>query len=203
MAALALIASVVVTIAAACSSASGPVAGTSARDISVAPPTEVVPPIPLPVSTPAPQQQPGVDPLVQVSPPTSVPAATGTPIPPRRGRTPTPTPVYRPPEPRGEGGGGLVINSENVVDLFDPFQPEGDREIGAGQYRPGVPRDSITPVYVPRIRMPDELQIQLTPEELVLGVEIDGEARAYPIGLMRFREMANDTLGGVPILVSW
>ena len=46
-------------------------------------------------------------------------------------------------------------------------------------------------------------QADLLPEELVLGVEINGEARAYPHRLMQFREIANDVVGGVPILVSW
>ncbi|QDV35097.1 DUF3179 domain-containing (seleno)protein [Tautonia plasticadhaerens] len=42
-------------------------------------------------------------------------------------------------------------------------------------------------------------------EESVLGVEINGEARAYPIEMMRYleREILNDTLGGVPIAVTW
>ncbi|MCH7906360.1 MAG: DUF3179 domain-containing protein [Chloroflexi bacterium] len=155
--------------------------------------------LPVAVPTPVPETSLALPPTVEVAPN----AVTRTPVPPRRGRTPTPTPVYRPPETRPGNAVGLATTADNIADLYDPFQPEGDREIGYAQYRPAVPRDSITPIYVPRIRAPDDLQIPLTPEELVLGVEIDGESRAYPIGLMRFREMANDTLGGVPILVSW
>jgi hypothetical protein len=30
-----------------------------------------------------------------------------------------------------------------------------------------------------------------------------GEAKAYPVCVLRFREMVNDSLAGVPILVSW
>ena len=140
---------------------------------------------------------------------TEFPAATETPAPspttnPVRVRpTRTPTPVFIAPETRTGEATGLTTTSDNITELYDPFQPEGDRTISAGQYRPAVPHDSITPVYVPRIRDPEDLQIPLTPEELVMGIEIDGESRAYPIGLMRFREMANDTLGGVPILVTW
>ena len=37
----------------------------------------------------------------------------------------------------------------------------------------------------------------------VLGVEIDGEARAYPFGILWWHELVNDTLGGQPILVSY
>jgi hypothetical protein len=36
-----------------------------------------------------------------------------------------------------------------------------------------------------------------------MGLEINGEARAYPIGIMRIREMVNDDVGGTPVLVTW
>lgn len=41
--------------------------------------------------------------------------------------------------------------------------------------------------------------------ELVLGVEIDGEARAYPINMLTGprREILNDTLAGIPIAATW
>ena len=39
--------------------------------------------------------------------------------------------------------------------------------------------------------------------DLVIGVSIAGDSRAYPIRVLRFREMVNDELGGVPILVTW
>ena len=40
-------------------------------------------------------------------------------------------------------------------------------------------------------------------KELVIGVSINEESRAYPIRTLRFREIANDELGGTPILVTW
>jgi hypothetical protein len=40
-------------------------------------------------------------------------------------------------------------------------------------------------------------------DELILGIEINGEAKAYPISVMRSREMVNDQLGGIPILATW
>jgi hypothetical protein len=39
--------------------------------------------------------------------------------------------------------------------------------------------------------------------ELVIGVEINCESRAYPVGPLNRREMVNDVVGGVPILVTW
>lgn len=43
----------------------------------------------------------------------------------------------------------------------------------------------------------------ITPNDLVMGMEINGEHRAYPIGLMRRYEIANDTLGGEAIAVTF
>ena len=40
-------------------------------------------------------------------------------------------------------------------------------------------------------------------EELVLGYADQGEARAYPIRMMRFHHIANDTVKGVPTLVTY
>ncbi|MBI2076777.1 MAG: DUF3179 domain-containing protein [Euryarchaeota archaeon] len=39
--------------------------------------------------------------------------------------------------------------------------------------------------------------------ELVLGVEMGGEAHAYPIGLLNFHEIVNDEVGGVPVAATW
>ncbi len=39
--------------------------------------------------------------------------------------------------------------------------------------------------------------------ELVLGVEIDGDARAYSVPLLSSHEIVNDVVGGEPIAVTW
>ena len=39
--------------------------------------------------------------------------------------------------------------------------------------------------------------------ELVLGVEIDGDARAYSVPLLSSHEIVNDVVGGKPIAVTW
>ncbi len=41
------------------------------------------------------------------------------------------------------------------------------------------------------------------PDELVLGVEIDGDARAYSVPLLSRHEIVNDVVGGKPIAVTW
>ena len=37
----------------------------------------------------------------------------------------------------------------------------------------------------------------------VIGVVLNGEAKAYPVTVMGVHELGNDTVGGVPITVEW
>ena len=40
-------------------------------------------------------------------------------------------------------------------------------------------------------------------EELVLGVEFAGEIRAYPVRMLRYHHIVNDTVRGEPLLVTY
>lgn len=62
-------------------------------------------------------------------------------------------------------------------------------------------KDDILPVYDPKFVPASEARIQ--PDELVLGLELNGDARAYSITVLNGREMVNDVVGGVPVLVTW
>ena len=64
-----------------------------------------------------------------------------------------------------------------------------------------IPRDAINPIYKPQF-LPGQ-SVVLDPQDLVIGVAINGESKAYPVGTLNFREMVNDVVGGVPILVTW
>ncbi len=75
------------------------------------------------------------------------------------------------------------------------------QEFSLGDYRPSLPRDAIKPIYEPEFVTAEEAV--LDDQELVLGLEINGESRAYPVGPLHFREMVNDEVGGVPVMVSW
>ena len=43
----------------------------------------------------------------------------------------------------------------------------------------------------------------LVPSDKVIGVELNGEARAYPMHVMYVHDIVNDTLGGMPIAVTY
>lgn len=70
---------------------------------------------------------------------------------------------------------------------------DDDREYTIRQL---IPRDGILPIYEPEFVSASESGYN--PDELVMGVEINGDSRAYPVGLLRSREMVNDVIGGTP-----
>lgn len=43
----------------------------------------------------------------------------------------------------------------------------------------------------------------LTPEEPVFGLALNGDARAYPLRILDWHEMANDVVGGVPVSLAY
>ncbi|MDP7005759.1 MAG: DUF3179 domain-containing (seleno)protein [Phycisphaerales bacterium] len=43
----------------------------------------------------------------------------------------------------------------------------------------------------------------LVSNDLVVGIELGGEVRCYPLHVLNVHEVINDTLGGVPIVVYW
>ncbi len=90
--------------------------------------------------------------------------------------------------------------NEGVETLIDRVLRDGDPR-QRDDFRQLLRRDSIEPIYDPRFVSPDEADLE--PGELVMGVSINGDSRAYPIRYLRWREMVNDEVGGIPILVTW
>jgi hypothetical protein len=62
----------------------------------------------------------------------------------------------------------------------------------------GVRKDGIPALVDPRF-VEARAASYLTDDELVFGVEIAGDARAYPHRILDWHEMADDVVGGVPI----
>jgi len=64
-----------------------------------------------------------------------------------------------------------------------------------------LPFDGIRPIYKPEFIPVDKAGLK--DGELVMGVAWGGEAKAYPVTVLRVREMVNDEMAGEPYLVSW
>ena len=65
----------------------------------------------------------------------------------------------------------------------------------------GVGRDGIPPVYDPRYESLDAADIPAS--EPVIGLEIGGEARAFPLRYMTAHEIVDDVIAGVPVAVTY
>lgn len=66
-----------------------------------------------------------------------------------------------------------------------------------------LPPDAIPAIDDPQFYGVSEADEEYHPLEPVLGVEFDGEARAYSISLLSGHEIVNDRLAGRPISVTW
>ena len=95
-------------------------------------------------------------------------------------------------------GAASVVRAEEANNGFSlaPSSIPAD-EILAG----GPPRDGI-----PALVDPPRIAAEGAPwsaEEWIVGVATGGEAAAYPVSILEWHELVNDTLGGQPILVSY
>ena len=66
----------------------------------------------------------------------------------------------------------------------------------------GVRKDGIPALTNPKQVKPTEATY-LTPQELVFGVSINGDNRAYPLRILDWHEMFNDVVGGKPVTLSY
>lgn len=72
-----------------------------------------------------------------------------------------------------------------------------DEIVSNGQPRDGIPSID-TPVAVKVANAP-----HLPDKEPVLRLEMNGEVRAYPLRILIWHEIVNDTIGGVPVLITY
>lgn len=67
----------------------------------------------------------------------------------------------------------------------------------------GPPKDGIPPVDAPKYESIEAALEWMAPVSPVISLEIDGSARAYPLAILIWHEIVNDTLAGVPVLVTF
>ena len=97
---------------------------------------------------------------------------------------------------------GLPEGPSALDDRFDPSFPNpliDPADILSG----GPPPDGIPPIDDPQFLTVAEADEWLNDPEPVLVVDIDGDVRAYPIQILMWHEIVNDTVGGVPLSVTY
>ncbi|MYE39572.1 MAG: DUF3179 domain-containing protein, partial [Chloroflexi bacterium] len=67
----------------------------------------------------------------------------------------------------------------------------------------GVPRDGIPPLDDPQFESIADADSWLEDVQPVVSLEVNGQARAYPLAILTWHEIANDTVGGVPVSVTF
>lgn len=98
----------------------------------------------------------------------------------------------------------LIRIDPNFADFLKPryLKPErmGIRleEITWG----GVRKDGIPSLDNPRL-IPAADAIYMRDDDLIFGVAINGDVRAYPLRIMGWHEMFNETIGGVPVALAY
>ncbi len=66
----------------------------------------------------------------------------------------------------------------------------------------GPPPDGIPPIDSPKFQRVGDVD-WLEDQEPVLSLTVEGETRAYPLRIMTWHEIVNDTVGGVPVAVTY
>lgn len=100
---------------------------------------------------------------------------------------------------------GLPAELRNVT--FDPSRWHTDfakHSVPLTSFLPGgPPPDGIPPIDHPHYISIAEAARFLALREPVIAVSIEGRARAYPLQILVWHEIVNDTLGGIPIAVTY
>jgi hypothetical protein len=66
----------------------------------------------------------------------------------------------------------------------------------------GPPKDGIPPIDDPKFTPVSEVK-NLCEDEPVIGLVINGDKRGYPLRILMWHEIVNDTVGGVPVTVTF
>ena len=116
--------------------------------------------------------------------PTSIPQATPTPEP---TRTPWSTPT--------------LVPTPTQFPLTETGKVTRDELIARMQ--PAVVRDAIPAILQPQFVAPEAVPPEFKDVELVLGLSMNGESKAYPLDVLSHHEAVNDVVGGVPVVITW
>lgn len=122
-----------------------------------------------------------------------VPLPTATPTPALEAPTPRPTATRLPAGERAPAGASAEFSTDFSLHSVSYG------EILSG----GPPKDGIPPIDAPEFIPVRAVDVWLRPEEPVVFVEANGEAKAYPIQILMWHEVVNDTVGGLPLVVTF
>jgi hypothetical protein len=133
---------------------------------------------------------------------------------------PSPVPTEMEPEPATDTPEpddlAVTVPQTSVIPTFDPADkpPRGaiqefktDFSIHSVPYNEilsgGPPKDGIPPIDDPKYVSISEADEWLEPVDPVIHVQVGDVARAYPLEILTWHEIVNDTLGELPLVVTF
>lgn len=102
----------------------------------------------------------------------------------------------------------FVLTYAYVLDPVESLEPSSDpfhAPPPSEGYRPVRLLKPIKPITEFPVKSVKEAADKINPSELVIAVTVGKESRAYPVNMLTgpFREILNDTLGGIAIAATW
>ena len=94
----------------------------------------------------------------------------------------------------------ITVSDESQLENQPDMESDSERELKIVTL---LPRDGIPAIDNPEFLDVAQADEEYAPEELVIGVEFNGEARVYSIPLLSSHEIVNDTVGGEKIAITW
>lgn len=110
---------------------------------------------------------------------------------------------------RGLRYGGLLLAGSALYPLgralaqFELADADRLREFAENIASGGPPRDGIPPVDEPRYEAAAEADAWLQQDDIVFGLDYNGEIKAYPQLVLVWHEIVNDTIGGEQVSVTY
>ena len=109
-----------------------------------------------------------------------------------------------PPQPSDNSGAPLPYgDTQGLARRFHTVEGGSEFRTTDGKLITVRPRDTIPAILEPVFAPLKEASKWMEPDELVLGIEIDGDARAYPIKILSWHEVVNDVVAGRPVAATW
>lgn len=128
---------------------------------------------------------------------------------PQPANTPEPPSTQPAPEVVEPAEENDVIESDAVPERFRSLTAQWGTDFTRYTVPPeeiisgGVPRDGIRSIDEPEFVGFDETSEWLEDTEPVIALELNGQARAYPLSILTRHEIVNDEMGGIPIAVTY
>lgn len=84
-----------------------------------------------------------------------------------------------------------------------PLNNHEIRTVELHEIFPVLPRDGIRAIFEPNFDSVSAADDWLNDDEPVISLELNGEARAYPLQILTWHEIVNDNVGGEPLIVTY